>query len=378
MELSDKKTILAVDDTPENIDIISEVLRNDFNVIVALNGEDAQEILDDGVVPDVILLDVMMPGMDGFELCQKIRERWRASELPVIFISALDSQKDRLKGFDAGGNDYLIKPIVVDELRKKVELAVEHRALSTRLQQEADFVRSTAMAAMSTAGELGVVLEFLRHSFNAKTPQDLAQLVINTMLNYQLNCSVQIDMGDERIELGENGPLTPMEVGVIETLKAKGRIFDYHQRTVINYPNMSMLIKNMPLDEPERYGRIKDSAALIAEGADARVISMRIANELEGKELKLKKVIHNTSEVLGHITERHQEHKQGTREIMDELLGALEASFMSLGLTEPQEEHLLKISNEAIEKALSLYDQDAKTDQFMKTLQEELSAVTLR
>jgi len=378
MDLGDKKTILAVDDTPENIDIISEVLRDDYNVVVALNGEEALEIFDDGPMPDVVLLDVMMPGMDGFEVCKKIRERWSASELPVIFISALDGQEDRLKGFDAGGNDYLTKPIIVDELRKKVELTVEHRTISKRLQQEADFVRSTAMAAMSTAGELGVVLEFLRHSFNAQTPLALAQLVVNTMLSYQLNCSIQLDMGGERVELGENGPLTPMEVGVIETLKTKGRIFDYQQRTVINYPNMSMLIKNMPVDEPERYGRIKDNAALIAEGADARVTSMKIANELEGKELKLKKVINNTSEVLGHITERHQVHKQGTREIMDELLSALEASFMSLGLTEPQEEHLLKISNEAIEKALSLYDQDAKTDQFMNALQKELTAVTLR
>jgi len=378
MDLGDKKTILAVDDTPENIDIISEVLRDDYNVVVALNGEEALEIFDDGPMPDVVLLDVMMPGMDGFEVCKKIRERWSASELPVIFISALDGQEDRLKGFDAGGNDYLTKPIIVDELRKKVELTVEHRTISKRLQQEADFVRSTAMAAMSAAGELGVVLEFLRHSFNAQTPLALAQLVVNTMLSYQLNCSIQLDMGGERVELGENGPLTPMEVGVIETLKTKGRIFDYQQRTVINYPNMSMLIKNMPVDEPERYGRIKDNAALIAEGADARVTSMKIANELEGKELKLKKVINNTSEVLGHITERHQVHKQGTREIMDELLSALEASFMSLGLTEPQEEHLLKISNEAIEKALSLYDQDAKTDQFMNALQKELTAVTLR
>ncbi len=106
-----KRTILAVDDTPENLDLLRETFSEEFRVKVATDGERALALAQSGDAPDIILLDVMMPGMDGFEVCRKLKADPRTARIPVIFITALASEREELLGLDLGAVDYLHKPI---------------------------------------------------------------------------------------------------------------------------------------------------------------------------------------------------------------------------------------------------------------------------
>ncbi len=106
-----KRTILAVDDTPENLDLLRETFSEEFRVKVATDGERALALAQSGDAPDIILLDVMMPGMDGFEMCRKLKADPRTARIPVIFITALASEREELLGLDLGAVDYLHKPI---------------------------------------------------------------------------------------------------------------------------------------------------------------------------------------------------------------------------------------------------------------------------
>jgi diguanylate cyclase (GGDEF)-like protein len=105
-----KETILIVDDTPANIEILSELLSSEYEVLFATGGEDALEIAVDEN-PDLILLDVVMPGMDGYEVCSRLKADARTRAIPVIFVTAMDHEEDETKGLDAGAIDYLTKPI---------------------------------------------------------------------------------------------------------------------------------------------------------------------------------------------------------------------------------------------------------------------------
>lgn len=119
-EALDGPTILAVDDEPMVRMILeAHLAANGYRVLMASSGQEALEIL--GVEDvDLILLDVMMPRMSGYEVCREIRVRYRAEELPVLFLSAKDRAEDRVAGFDEGGNDYLAKPISKKELLARV------------------------------------------------------------------------------------------------------------------------------------------------------------------------------------------------------------------------------------------------------------------
>ncbi len=122
------KTILIVDDTPENIDILNGLL-TDFKRKIATNGERALKIAFSDNPPDLILLDIMMPGMDGFEVCEQLRADERTVDIPVIFLSAKVEKKDVIRGLEVGGQDYVTKPFDVLELmeRVKTQLQLKHQ-----------------------------------------------------------------------------------------------------------------------------------------------------------------------------------------------------------------------------------------------------------
>ena len=115
-----KGTILVVDDAPENIDLLRAILVPDYALKVALNGEKALKIAFSETPPDVILLDVMMPGMDGFEVCRRIKADPVHCHIPVIFITSLEDAQDRELGLRLGAADFLCKPFDADVVLRSV------------------------------------------------------------------------------------------------------------------------------------------------------------------------------------------------------------------------------------------------------------------
>ena len=123
---ADKKLILIVDDTPTNIAVVSGLLKDSFQTKVATNGEKTLAIATGAEKPDLILLDVMMPGMDGYEVCRKLKDNPATRDIPVIFLTAKTEEIDEEKGFDVGAVDYIHKPfsgpIVLARVRTQLAL----------------------------------------------------------------------------------------------------------------------------------------------------------------------------------------------------------------------------------------------------------------
>ncbi len=118
--------ILVVDDDPVNLEVVTAHLNTgNFHVITCHNGPMALKHIEKGEIPDLVLLDVMMPGMSGYEVCQKIRETYSASILPVIMLTAGNRIQNLLKGFESGANDYLTKPFLKDELLARLQTQLQ-------------------------------------------------------------------------------------------------------------------------------------------------------------------------------------------------------------------------------------------------------------
>ncbi|MDA8094252.1 MAG: response regulator [Betaproteobacteria bacterium] len=105
-----KRSVLIVDDSPENLTVLGGVLRTNYTVRVATNGEKALRVAQADPPPDLILLDIMMPGMDGYEVCRRLKENPRTESIPVIFLTAMTGEMDEVKGFEVGAVDYITKP----------------------------------------------------------------------------------------------------------------------------------------------------------------------------------------------------------------------------------------------------------------------------
>ncbi|MBE9145896.1 putative bifunctional diguanylate cyclase/phosphodiesterase [Planktothrix mougeotii] len=135
LDLTKTEDILIVDDTPDNLHLLSRMLtRQGYNVRKALNGAMALTAAQT-VAPDLILLDIMMPEMDGYEVCQNLKANAKTAEIPVIFLSALDDVLDKVKGFQVGGVDYITKPFQFEEVLARVQnqLALRSAELEIRV-----------------------------------------------------------------------------------------------------------------------------------------------------------------------------------------------------------------------------------------------------
>ncbi len=128
-------TVMVVDDTEANIDILVETLGDDYEVTVAMDGESALEFIDEGP-PDLILLDIMMPGMDGYEVCRRLKANKETSKIPIIFVTAMGEVEDETKGLELGAIDYLTKPISPPIVLARVKNHLELKLAKEELENQ--------------------------------------------------------------------------------------------------------------------------------------------------------------------------------------------------------------------------------------------------
>ena len=116
-----RRTILIVDDAPENIVILDRMLNRDYKVKASISGEKALHIAQSKDPPDLILLDIIMPGMDGYQVCRRLKQSSATKKIPVIFVTSKDEEKDETEGFSAGAVDFITKPVSEPIVRARVK-----------------------------------------------------------------------------------------------------------------------------------------------------------------------------------------------------------------------------------------------------------------
>lgn len=132
----DRRKVLVVDDTPENIRILIEVLKDEYSVVAAKDGERALQMAQQLPPPDIILLDVMMPNMDGFEVCERLKADPATSGIPVIFVTALTEDVSEQRGFNVGAVDYITKPFSPPTVRARVRTHLQLKQAQLTLEEQ--------------------------------------------------------------------------------------------------------------------------------------------------------------------------------------------------------------------------------------------------
>ena len=139
-ELTERNTILVVDDTPDNLALMSSLLKGAYKVKVANGGEKALRIAASDSPPDLILLDIMMPGMDGYEVCRRLKRDPETMNIPVIFLTARSEMADEKKGLELGAVDYITKPVSPPIVMARVKSHLALKAMADFLRDQAAFL----------------------------------------------------------------------------------------------------------------------------------------------------------------------------------------------------------------------------------------------
>ncbi len=368
-----KPKILLVEDDDFAAVFTTEMLASDYEIRHADSGQAALAMLAKEL-PDLVLLDVAMPGMSGYEVCKALRENQANGDLPVIFLSGKVSEEERLAGYEAGGDDYLTKPVSAEELRAKIKLQLASRAERLNLEIDISNAYSTAMSAVSSVAEIGAVLQFMRASFNCDDYAELCNEVLKAISHYGLDASVKIHGQQGEISFTPNGPCSPLEDSVLSNMHQQGHLFEFGSRTSFGYERITIIIKRVDRSDIERYGRMKDNIALLAEGADARIKAMDSAELVARQHATLTELTMNTKNALQEIEYSHRAQGLKTNQIFQNLQKRFDDSMIFLGITHSQEDELATMIQEAGSQARALYDEGLKIGMHMQQILKQLDS----
>jgi PAS domain S-box-containing protein len=220
-ELSEKITVLVIDDEPVNLKLLVAFLEDNFEVVVSTSGESGLTRAEH-VKPDLIILDVSMPGIDGFETCRRLKSNKHTSRIPVIFMTALNALEDKIMGFDAGGVDYITKPIQIKEAVVRIETHLKISKLQEDLRQSEARFRSLSDAtfegiAISRQGRIVESNDLLAKMFGYKTKELVGKDVIELVSpeerdNVTTKISEGYQLSYESTCLRKDGTTFPVEI----------------------------------------------------------------------------------------------------------------------------------------------------------------------
>jgi len=222
-------TLLVVDDNPTNLGILAEYLEEQgFDILLAEDGEMGFQIAQ-FARPHLILLDVMMPGIDGFEACRRLKADEKTCNIPVIFITALEDTKDKINGFKVGGVDYITKPVEKEELLARINTHLRLQELTRELQQSHQkLIQSEKMAS------LGRLVAGFAHELN--TPLGIAIGAASTLQKnvHIINQLIEQEEVDEEELLSDLDKINQTAKLTLSNLERAANLVTSFKRTVID------------------------------------------------------------------------------------------------------------------------------------------------
>lgn len=302
--------------------------------------------------PTVILLDLNMEGLDGLKTCELLRSDEDTRDIPVLFISGHDDAMSRIRAYEVGADDFLVKPITADELRAKMRVTMRRVEQRHALGAVSSQARQAAFAAMLSMGEMGAVMDFMRSTFVCTTIEELLDKIQNYYGQAGLSGGARL-YGAENTASRLIGDVAPLTSSVLAGARESGRIFEFRNRLVINYPGCTLLVSNLPLDDPDRCGRIRDNFALLAEASEIRLAAIESQQRLTG----ISREAEAAAAVADSTANRYMQEARHYRAEVMTLLEAqnteVERAFVHLGLTENQEATLIDIIKSTGEQIIS-------------------------
>ena len=369
--------ILVVEDTPESQAFIRAVLSKKYTMHVASSGEEGLQLAN-SIKPEAIILDVNLPGIDGYEVCRRLKASADTGNIPIVFLSANSDVDERMQGFEAGGDDYLVKPCEPKTLRAKIEVLLRYRDNLQNLKQQYKQATEVANIAMAGSSELGLAMQFVSSSYGIQNYADLANAFFAMCVSLGLNCSLMFVTDEEPLFFSASGPISPLEEELLEMLRKEKRIVDFGARTVINYPTVSLLIKNMPVNDKERYGRTKDLMPIILSVLNGQIYSLCAESQLKKQSSELSTSFAEIKASLLQLGELLAHNQGKSVKIMRNMMFEMSEFLPKLGLEDDQEDRILNHIEKVVEQSVQVTDSSVHTEETFQQVIQSLEQLLFR
>jgi len=224
---------------------------------------------------------------------------------------------------------------------------------------------------MANTGDLGCNIQFLLDSQKCSNIDELGQLLFQSLHYYGLNCSLQMRGQYMVKDMEAHGMAKAMESKLLEELKGAGRFYDFGSRTMVNYNSVSLLIKNMPLDDEVKYGMIKDNIFALLQGIDSKIQSLDLQLSLQREYESQERLVNRMQEGIHHLGSQYRNLTKKIAGVVDQMGATVETAMQTMLLTDEQEVILKAHMDQGRNSVCDLFEEYASMDDDLRKIVEK-------
>jgi CheY-like chemotaxis protein len=337
---------------------LAEHVDQSFEVLMAQDETGCIQALSDKKY-QLVLVDMTCPSISTSDVCQKIKSDF---DIPVIFVSSQDCNEERLAAYDCGADDYLAVEDLGTELHGRLERIIINKIASDQLKMQLAQANEMAFIAMSDTSDLGVNIQFLLDVNNCNNLDELGMRLFQALKSYGINCSLQLRSQFSVKNMEPTGMAKSLESKLLSEMKDQGRYVDFAHRSVMNYGAVSLLVKNMPIDNEKKYGAIKDNVFSLLQGADARIQALDTLGNLALEKNLVRSLTIKMKDMMSTVDESYQGVMRDIASVVEEMADNIEGSMQYLGMDETQEKSLQTTMEAAIAATNKIFNEGLRLD----------------
>jgi CheY-like chemotaxis protein len=316
-----------------------------------------------------------MPDMDGYEVCRRIKANPATSDIVVMFVSARGSVEERMEGYSVGAEDYIVKPFAHGELKSKLSHLGQILLEKDSLEQQIEDATSTAFSAMATSSEMGQIVNYIEQIGRIDNVTELVHALIGCLSSFGLSCNMELRIDDEKQHFATSGLCSPIVLELFEILKSKGRLHEFQNRILVNYDSLSLLILNMPDDDEQKHGRIRDHVCFIVSVSEQQLRSILTRQALEAQQSNLSEVISMVHSKFTGLMTLLDDNRKNNEEVFRALQEQFENRIPTMGLDEDQEVFIFTHVDEAIQNSVAREESINKVRLAFSEIEADLSLI---
>jgi len=320
---------------------------------------------------NLVVLDLCGLGSGEFTLIEDVKALPGLDHVPIVVIYDQDMQETRLQAFELGCDDYIHKDVPDSEIALRCEKLIFNKIANDQLQAQVKQANEMAFIAMSDTSDLGVNIQFLLDVHTCTNLDELGMRVLQAVSSYGLSTSLQL-----RSELGvknmdASGMAKDLEASLMWELKDDGRYVDFGKRSVMNYERISLLVKNMPVDDEKKYGTIKDNIFSLLQGADARLKALENIEQVNDQQKLVRALSLKMQKQMEVIDDGYQGVVKDIADVVEGISDGINEIITNLALHEEQEDALEKVVAYGLKSTNQIFSEGLKLDEsFQGTIKE--------
>ena len=337
---------------------LEDHLDDTFESLLVNNEADCLQALGDKRY-QLVLADMTCSSIAVADLCQKIKASF---EIPVIFVSSIDNNEERLAAYDCGADDYLAIDDLKTELHGRLERIIINKIANDQLKMQLAQANEMAFIAMSDTSDLGVNIQFLLDVNRCNNIDELGMRLFQALKSYGISCSLQLRSQFAIKNMEANGMAKSLESKLLSEMKGQGRYVDFGHRSVMNYESVSLLVKNMPIEDEKKYGAIKDNVFSLLQGTDARIQALDTLENLALEKNLVRGLTIKMKDLMSSVDESYQGVMKDIAGVVEDMADSIEASMQYLGMDEVQEKSLQTTIENSISNTNKIFSDGLRLD----------------